>query len=241
MFATHLSICVPYSTASDHQVKFERYDEGSDKIRTASLLPKQIRECEERISWLKSQEATFASNKEARKIRENVLAVCKELNVLGAEQNAKLEAEFDSPDTEGLSLAIAQQQQTLDYYRAELEKAKADKVTLVSEEEAENMAVFAPVESTITLEVAQHLGDNRVRTISLGPTDGFSRGLEVIDTGAPITVRCCCVCLRCCCCLFRSLLASTSCDCFCGVDINAWYELTDRCPLVPPRWAESST
>ncbi len=51
------------------------------------------------------------------------------------------------------------------------------------------MAVFAPVESTITLEVAQHLGDNRVRTISLGPTDGFARGLEVVDTGAPITVR----------------------------------------------------
>ena len=76
------------------QVKFERYDESSDKIRTASLLPKQIRECEERISWLKSQEASFASTKEARKIREAVLAVCKEHSVLGAEQNAKLEAEY---------------------------------------------------------------------------------------------------------------------------------------------------
>jgi hypothetical protein len=171
------------------QVKFEIYDEKSDKIRTASLLPKQIRECEERISWLKSQEASFASSKEARKIRESVVALCKEHNVLGAEQTAKLEAEFDSPDGEGLSLAIAQQQQTLEYYQAELAKAKADKVALVGEEEAENMAVFAPVESTITLEVAQHLGDNRVRTISLGPTDGFARGLEVVDTGAPITVR----------------------------------------------------
>jgi hypothetical protein len=170
------------------QVKFERYDEGSDKIRTASLLPKQIRECEERIVALKAQEATFASNKEARKIREEVLAVCKDLNVLDAEQNARLEAEFDSPDTEGLSLAVVQQEQTLAYYRAELAKAQAEKITLVSEEEAENIPVFAPVESTITLEVAQHLGDNRVRTISLGPTDGFSRGLEVIDTGAPITV-----------------------------------------------------
>jgi len=170
------------------KVKFEIYDEKSDKIRTASLLPKQIRECEERISWLKSQEASFASSKEARKIRESVVALCKEHNVLGAEQTAKLEAEFDSPDGEGLSLAIAQQQQTLEYYQAELAKAKADKVTLVGEEEAENMAVFAPVESTITLEVAQHLGDNRVRTISLGPTDGFARGLEVVDTGAPITV-----------------------------------------------------
>ena len=73
------------------QVKFEIYDEKSDKIRTASLLPKQIRECEERISWLKSQEASFAAAKEPRKIRESVLAVCKELNVLGVEQNAKLE------------------------------------------------------------------------------------------------------------------------------------------------------
>ncbi len=169
------------------QVKFERYDEASDKIRTASLLPRQIRECENRIAWLKAQEATFASNKEARKIREAVLAVCKESNVLAPEQNARLESEFDSADGEGLSLAIAQQEQALAGFRADL--AKADKSKLVSEDDAEKMAVFAPVESTITLEVAQHLGDNRVRTISLGPTDGFSRGLEVVDTGAPITVR----------------------------------------------------
>ena len=40
----------------------------------------------------------------------------------------------------------------------------------------------------ITLEVAQHLGDNIVRTISLNPTDGLVRGSRVVDTGAPITV-----------------------------------------------------
>ena len=40
----------------------------------------------------------------------------------------------------------------------------------------------------ITLEVAQHLGDNIVRTISLKPTDGLVRGSQVRDTGAPITV-----------------------------------------------------
>ena len=40
----------------------------------------------------------------------------------------------------------------------------------------------------ITLEVAQHLGDNIVRTISLKPTDGLVRGTEVRDTGAPISV-----------------------------------------------------
>ena len=40
----------------------------------------------------------------------------------------------------------------------------------------------------ITLEVAQHLGDNVVRTISLKPTDGLVRGSQVRDTGAPISV-----------------------------------------------------
>ncbi|GIL26297.1 F0F1 ATP synthase subunit beta [Actinocatenispora comari] len=40
----------------------------------------------------------------------------------------------------------------------------------------------------ITLEVAQHLGDNMVRAISLKPTDGMVRGAEVRDTGKPISV-----------------------------------------------------
>ncbi len=37
-------------------------------------------------------------------------------------------------------------------------------------------------------EVASHLGDNAVRAISMGPTDGLTRGTPVEDTGAPITV-----------------------------------------------------
>ena len=41
---------------------------------------------------------------------------------------------------------------------------------------------------TMTLEVAQHLGDNMVRTIALKPTDGLVRGATVVDTGAPISV-----------------------------------------------------
>jgi F-type H+/Na+-transporting ATPase subunit beta len=41
---------------------------------------------------------------------------------------------------------------------------------------------------TLTLEVAQHLGDNMVRTVSMQPTDGLVRGAEVRDTGGPITV-----------------------------------------------------
>ncbi len=43
-------------------------------------------------------------------------------------------------------------------------------------------------ESVVTGEVAQHLGDNTVRAIMLGPTEGMRRGLVVEDTGAPITV-----------------------------------------------------
>ncbi len=42
--------------------------------------------------------------------------------------------------------------------------------------------------TTITLEVAQDLGDNLVRAISLKPTDGLVRGAKVTDTGAPIQV-----------------------------------------------------
>ncbi|SNU02188.1 ATP synthase F1 subcomplex beta subunit [Ruaniaceae bacterium KH17] len=41
---------------------------------------------------------------------------------------------------------------------------------------------------TMTLEVAQHLGDNLIRAIALKPTDGLVRGNTVVDTGAPISV-----------------------------------------------------
>ncbi|MFZ5434135.1 MAG: F0F1 ATP synthase subunit beta [Calditrichota bacterium] len=40
----------------------------------------------------------------------------------------------------------------------------------------------------ITLEVQQHLGDNTVRTVSMNPTEGLTRGTEVIPTGDPISV-----------------------------------------------------
>ena len=42
--------------------------------------------------------------------------------------------------------------------------------------------------SALTLEVQQQLGDGVVRTIALGSSDGLRRGLEVTNTGAPITV-----------------------------------------------------
>ena len=40
----------------------------------------------------------------------------------------------------------------------------------------------------LAAEVAQHLGDNTVRAITLGSTNGLSRGLEAEDTGAPVMV-----------------------------------------------------
>ena len=43
-------------------------------------------------------------------------------------------------------------------------------------------------EDNLVVEVAQHLGDNVVRTIAMDVTDGLQRGMEVKDTGAPITM-----------------------------------------------------
>ncbi|MGH9386419.1 MAG: F0F1 ATP synthase subunit beta [Vicinamibacterales bacterium] len=40
----------------------------------------------------------------------------------------------------------------------------------------------------IVAEVEQHLGEGRVRTVAMKPTDGLQRGMSVIDTGAPISV-----------------------------------------------------
>src|SRR3954464_13090762 len=41
---------------------------------------------------------------------------------------------------------------------------------------------------TITLEVAQHIGDNMVGAVAMQPTDGVVRGSEVVDTGSAISV-----------------------------------------------------
>ena len=40
----------------------------------------------------------------------------------------------------------------------------------------------------LVVEVAQHLGDDTVRCIAMGPTDGLVRGMDVLATGAPISV-----------------------------------------------------
>jgi F-type H+-transporting ATPase subunit beta len=39
----------------------------------------------------------------------------------------------------------------------------------------------------LTLEVAQHLGNNTIRSVAMSATDGLVRGMEVVDTGAPIS------------------------------------------------------
>ena len=42
--------------------------------------------------------------------------------------------------------------------------------------------------TTITCEVAQHIGDSMVRAIAMSPTDGLVRGTPVTDTGSPMTM-----------------------------------------------------
>ena len=42
--------------------------------------------------------------------------------------------------------------------------------------------------NTVTCEVQQLLGDNKVRAVSMSSTEGLQRGIEVVDTGAPIAV-----------------------------------------------------
>jgi F-type H+-transporting ATPase subunit beta len=59
--------------------------------------------------------------------------------------------------------------------------------------EAELPAILSALEtkngdSTLVLEVAQHLGENTVRTIAMDSTEGLTRGQEVISTGAQIRV-----------------------------------------------------
>ncbi|HPT29085.1 MAG TPA: F0F1 ATP synthase subunit beta, partial [Bryobacteraceae bacterium] len=51
---------------------------------------------------------------------------------------------------------------------------------------SEGFEVPEPI--SIIVEVAQHIGEGRVRCIALQPTDGLVRGMKAISTGAPITV-----------------------------------------------------
>jgi F-type H+-transporting ATPase subunit beta len=51
---------------------------------------------------------------------------------------------------------------------------------------SEGFDVPTPID--VVCEVQQHLGEGRVRTVSMLPTDGMVRGMKAIDTGGPITV-----------------------------------------------------
>src|ERR1039457_5016112 len=42
--------------------------------------------------------------------------------------------------------------------------------------------------TTLTLEVQHHLGDHWVRTVAMSTTDGLKRGMDVIDSGKPISM-----------------------------------------------------
>jgi len=168
------------------RVAVPTYSKENDELRKASLIPKFIADAKERIQWLKEREATWKSKGEFKAVREETLRYLKEDGYMTSEQLSKLASEVDAADEEGLSQAITQQELII----AELEErlASVDKSKLISPEEAQKLEVFQSSEQEITLEVAQHLGDNMVRTICLGPTDGFARGADVLDTGAPITV-----------------------------------------------------
>ena len=48
--------------------------------------------------------------------------------------------------------------------------------------------ILRPGQPPLTCEVQQHLGNNWVRTVAMTTTDGLARGIEVLDTGAPISV-----------------------------------------------------
>jgi F-type H+/Na+-transporting ATPase subunit beta len=50
------------------------------------------------------------------------------------------------------------------------------------------LQITRPDGGTLIAEVQQHLGDDRVRAVAMDSTDGLARGIEVIDTGAPISV-----------------------------------------------------
>ena len=53
-----------------------------------------------------------------------------------------------------------------------------------------NDAINVPLKDgkKLVVEVSQHLGDDTVRCIAMGPTDGLVRGMEAQATGGPITV-----------------------------------------------------
>src|SRR5436305_5793030 len=50
------------------------------------------------------------------------------------------------------------------------------------------LRITRPEGGQLIAEVQQHLGDDRVRAVAMDSTDGLPRGIEVVDTGSPISV-----------------------------------------------------
>ncbi len=50
------------------------------------------------------------------------------------------------------------------------------------------LRITRPEGGDLIAEVQQHLGDDRVRAVAMDSTDGIARGVDVVDTGAPISV-----------------------------------------------------
>jgi F-type H+/Na+-transporting ATPase subunit beta len=83
-------------------------------------------------------------------------------------QGVVIEASFDAESLPEINHAL------------EIERPEAAK-----EEEEEGVSSGT---SKLVLEVQQHLGDDRVRAVAMDTTDGLARGMEVVDTGGPISV-----------------------------------------------------
>ena len=50
------------------------------------------------------------------------------------------------------------------------------------------ITITAPDGHVVTVEVAQHIGQDTVRCIAMQSTDGLVRGMDAVDTGAPLSV-----------------------------------------------------
>src|SRR4051794_5625064 len=61
-------------------------------------------------------------------------------------------------------------------------------VDFESPEEEEGVSAGTASHGSLVFEVQQHLGDDRVRAVAMDTTDGLARGMEIRDTGGPITV-----------------------------------------------------
>uniref|UniRef100_A0A7S1G9L3 ATP synthase subunit beta n=1 Tax=Bicosoecida sp. CB-2014 TaxID=1486930 RepID=A0A7S1G9L3_9STRA len=179
----------PILNALKVTVQKEIHSTENEYVRQISMIPSRIEDLGKQIAELTAKEAEFKSSGAVKALRKSTLETLRASNALLDWQYDKLEAEINGPDNEGLSSAIEDLTATKKALEEQLSKlSAADKAKMLSPADAEKLSTFATTDFEVVLEVAQHLGDNAVRTIALGPTEGFARGLPVDDTGAPISV-----------------------------------------------------